>query len=162
LRKSPFVGYPHQLLNEISRPWVGAAVTGIAFGLAHSGRPGANLLGFANTALNGVLLGWIVIRSGSLWLACGYHARWNLTAATLLGMRASGTSAPGSPFRTTLSGPTWLSGGAYGFEASILTGLTEAIVLAVIIRHTSRLPSVAAAQPYFAGSRPPHPAPVAS
>jgi hypothetical protein len=146
-----FRGYPLQLLSELGGPWVGAGITGVAFGLAHSGNPGANLLGFVNTALNGVLLGWIVIKSGSLWLACGYHAGWNLAASTLLGMRDSGMVTPGSLFSTFLTGPTWLSGGAYGFEASILTGLTETLLLSLVLAYSSHLPSVPVARPYFAG-----------
>jgi len=64
-------------------------------------------------------LGWVVLRSGSLWLVCGYHAGWNLAASILLGMRDSGLSAPGSLFTTILSGPTWLSGGAGRVDAAI-------------------------------------------
>jgi hypothetical protein len=146
-----FRGYPLQLLSELGGPWLGACLTGVTFGLAHSGNPGANLLGFLNTALNGVLLAWIVIKSGSLWLACGYHAGWNLAASTLIGMRDSGLIAPGSLFGTTLNGPTWLSGGAYGFEASILTGLSETLLLSLVLAFASHLPSVPVAQPYFAG-----------
>lgn len=149
-----FRGYPLQLLCEISGPWLAAIVTGLLFGLAHSGNPGANWLGFLNTALNGVLLAWVVMRSGSLWLGCAYHAGWNLTASTLLGMRDSGTSAPGSPFLTTLSGPEWLSGGSYGFEASLVTGLVEMAVLTVLVLNVRRLPAGEAALPYYT-PRPP-------
>ena len=146
-----FRGYPLQLLSEIGGPWLAAAMTGLLFGLAHSGNPGANPLGLVNTALNGALLGMIVIRTGSLWLACGYHAGWNLAASTLLGMRDSGTIASGSIFSTTLSGPRWLSGGEYGFEASVLTGVIETLVLVAILANASRLPAVLEAQPYFSG-----------
>jgi uncharacterized protein len=144
-------GYPLQLLNEVGGVWFGTTLAGIAFGLTHSGNPGANPLGLGNTALNGVLLGWVVLRSGSLWLACGYHAGWNLAASMMLGMRDSGLSAPGSLFTTALAGPTWLSGGTYGFEASVLTGLTEALLLVSVIALGPRLPGVPAARPYFAG-----------
>jgi hypothetical protein len=149
-----FRGYPLQLLSEIGGPWLATSLTGLLFGLAHSGNPGASPLGFANTVLNGVLLAWVVIQSGSLWLACGYHAGWNLAATNLLGLRDSGVIAPGSLLTTALTGPAWLSGSAYGFEASVLTGLTEAITLTTVLALTARLPSVPIAQPYFAGQRP--------
>jgi CAAX protease family protein len=144
-------GYPLQLLDEIGGVWFGTTLAGIAFGLTHAGNPGANPLGLGNTALNGVLLGWVVLRSGSLWLACGYHTGWNLAASIVLGMRDSGISAPGSLFTTTLAGPTWLSGGAYGFEASVVAGVTEAVLLLALIALGSRLPGVPVARPYFAG-----------
>lgn len=145
-------GYPLQLLNEASGPWVGTALAGIGFGLVHSRNPGAEPVGLALTALNGLLLGWVVLRTGSLWLACGYHAGWNVAASELLGMRDSGVTAPGSLFTTTLSGPGWLAGGAYGFESSALTGLAETALLGALIVYASRLPGVAVARPYFVGS----------
>ena len=145
-------GYALQLLNEIGGMRFGLAVSGILFGLTHAGNPGANPLGLANTALNGALLGWIVCRTGSLWLACGYHAGWNLMAANFLGLRDSGMVNPGSLLLTTLSGPDWLSGGAYGFEGSVITGVLEAVVLSTMIVLSSRLPQVAEARPYFSGS----------
>lgn len=67
-------GYVLQLLAESSGRWIAALLTGLVFGLAHAENPGANLLGLANTAANGVLLAWLVMRTGSLWIACGYHA----------------------------------------------------------------------------------------
>ena len=147
-----FRGYALQLLNELGGPWLGAAVTGVLFGLAHSGNPGANLAGFTYTAVNGALLAGLVIRTGSLWLACGYHAGWNLAALTLLGLRDSGVTAPGSFLNTTLSGPDWLSGGAYGFEASVITGVAEAILLGILLLSTTHLPQVESARRYFGGT----------
>lgn len=147
-------GYPLQLLNEAGGIWFGTALTGIAFGLSHSGNPGANPIGLANTAINGILLGWVVVRTGSLWLACGYHAGWNIAATELLGMRDSGVTGPGSIFTTTLSGPSWISGGAYGFEGSALTGIAETLLLSLLLVFASRLPGVEIARPWFAGTGP--------
>jgi CAAX protease family protein len=145
-------GYPLQLLNQIGGVWFGTILTGAAFGLSHAGNPGANPIGLANTALNGMLLGAVVVRTGSLWLACGYHAGWNLAAAQLLGLRDSGVISPGSCFTTTLTGPSWLSGGNYGFEGSLLTGAAETVLLATMLALAGRLPGVPAARPYFAGT----------
>jgi len=148
-----FRGYPlQQLIAWTGQSW-GALTTGVLFALAHSENPGANLPGFLNTAVNGVLLAWVVIRSGSLWLACGYHAGWNLMAAQGLGLVDSGIQAPGSLSRTQLAGPAWLTGGAYGFEASVLTGVLELIVIGTILWHARRLPLSVPALPYFAPSR---------
>jgi membrane protease YdiL (CAAX protease family) len=114
-------GYPLQLLSEAWGPAWAATATGLAFGLLHAGNPGANPLGLLLTATGGVLLAWLVIRTGSLWLACGYHGGWNLTAAVVLGLRDSGVQHGGSLLRTELSGPAWLTGGDW-LQASLLTG----------------------------------------
>lgn len=99
--------------------------------------------------MNGVLLGWVVCRTGSPWLACGYHAGWNLVASEVLGLRDSGIVSPGSVLHTTLSGPTWLSGGTYGFEGSAVTGILETVLLGAMIALAPRLPRVAEARPHF-------------
>ena len=146
-----FRGYPLQLLAEWRGPRLAALLTGLAFGLAHSGNPGANPAGLAFTAMNGALLAWVVIRTGSLWLATGYHGGWNLMAAIVLGLRDSGAVLEGSLAHTELSGPAWLSGGAFGFEASPVTGAVELVVLLLMVRWSQRFPPNVRAQPYFAG-----------
>jgi len=54
-----------------------------------------------------------------------------------------------------LAGPAWLTGGAYGFEASLLTGLVELLVLGAMLAMAGRLPGNAAARPFFRGGDPP-------
>jgi membrane protease YdiL (CAAX protease family) len=148
-----FRGYPLQLLIVWTGPWPAALATGILFGLAHAGNPGANALGFLNTAINGVLLAWIVMRTGSLWLACGYHTGWNFMASQVLGLVDSGVQAPGSLLATQLTGPDWVGGGGYGFEASAVTGLLEAALLGVLVWQARRLPQVESALLYFRRAR---------
>lgn len=144
-----FRGYPLQLLVAWAGQWPAALVTGVLFGLAHGGNPGANVVGFLNTATNGVLLAWIVMRTGSLWFACGYHAGWNLMASQVLGLVDSGVQSPGSLFATQLNGPDWVAGGGYGFEASVLTGMLEVALLGVLVWQAPRLPRVEVALPHF-------------
>ncbi len=131
-------GYFLQCLGRLTSPPTAAAISGLLFGLLHAGNPGANPLGLAITAVNGWLLGLLVIRSGSLWLASGYHAGWNLTAAIGFGTRDSGVLHRGAFATTTLTGPAWLAGGGYGFEASLLTGLIEILVLGGLLRYAGR------------------------
>lgn len=147
-----FRGYPLQLLAEWRGPGVAALLTGIAFGLLHAGNPGANPAGLAFTAMNGVLLAWVVIRTGSLWLATGYHGGWNLMAAVVLGLRDSGTVHEGSLVHTELSGSAWMTGGGFGFEASPVTALVELLVLGLMLGWADRFPGNAAARSYFEGS----------
>jgi hypothetical protein len=121
------------------------------------GNPGANPAGLILTGLNGVLLAFLVIRTGSLWLACGYHAGWNVTASIFFGMRDSGLVHSGALAVTTLRGPEFLTGGDYGFEASWLTGGVEALVLAVLLVVGPRLvggPESEEAREYYRGRTP--------
>ena len=134
-------GYLLQLISQKSGRMVAALITGGIFGLVHGGNSAANPQGLLFTAIGGVLLAWLVMRQGSLWMAGGYHAGWNATASLVLGLNVSGTIMPGNWIATTLTGPRWISGGSYGFESSIITGLAEPVVLGVLVWIAPLLPS---------------------
>jgi membrane protease YdiL (CAAX protease family) len=125
------------LLRQLSigiNPAAAVVITAALFGLMHSGNPGANWQGLVYTALGGMLMGWMVIRTGSLWLMIGYHFGWNATASGLFGLELSGFEEDGSLFDSSLHGSDWLTGGSYGFEASLPTMIAEVLVLSVALR----------------------------
>lgn len=70
-------------------------------------------------------------------------------AALTLGLRDSGTLHGGALFHTELTGPAWLSGGAYGFEASVLTALIETAILGGMIVGSGRFPGSSEARRHY-------------
>ena len=134
-------GYLMQVISQKGGRMVAALITGIIFGLVHAGNPGANPQGLIFTAVYGVLLAWVAMRNGSLWMTGSYHAGWNATAALVLGLNVSGTVMRGSWITTTLTGSRWISGGSYGFESSVVTGLLEPVVLYALLWIATKLPS---------------------
>ncbi len=125
------------LLRQLSiglNPAAAVVITGLLFGLLHSGNPGANWQGLVYTAIGGMLMGWLMVRSGSLWLLIGYHFGWNATAYQLFGLELSGLDADASFLIATLDGADWLTGGSYGFEASLPAVIAEVAVLLAVIR----------------------------
>lgn len=120
------------LLRQLSigiNPLAAAVLTGILFGLMHAGNPGANWQGLLYTAFGGTLMGWLMVRSGSLWLLIGYHFGWNAAAYNLFGLELSGFGSDVSLFAVTLGGSEWFTGGSYGFEASLPAVIFEVLVL---------------------------------
>jgi hypothetical protein len=74
-----------------------------------------------NIGLAGAFLGALYIRTGSLWLASGAHLGWNWVHGFLLDLPVSGLDVAEQPFLVSrVSGPTLLSGGAFGPEGSLL------------------------------------------
>ncbi len=62
-------------------------------------------------------------RTGTLWIAVGYHAAWDWGQTYLYGVADSGHAAPpGHLLAATVpaTAPGWLSGGAVGPEGSVL------------------------------------------
>ncbi len=131
-----FRGVVFRLLEETVGTWLSTAVSGLVFGLVHLGNPEASLQGALAIALEaGVLFAVVYALTRSLWLVMGLHLAWNMVQGPVLGIVVSGSAAQGSGYvRSTLEGPTWLAGGAFGMEASlvtvaILTGFTTWLVL---------------------------------
>jgi uncharacterized protein len=104
--------------------WLGSALalalTAALFGLLHLPNPAATLLSSAAIALEaGVLLGAAYMVTRRLWLAIGIHVAWNFTQSGIFGVATSGVDIPGW-LQGRLQGPTMLTGGAFGPEASVV------------------------------------------
>jgi hypothetical protein len=143
-------GCVFQLLIEGGGRWVGALGSAVPWALLHADNPGANAAGILYLALSGILMAWAVIRTGSLWFTIAYHIAWNVTAAHLFGLTTSGFDLGASLLRTTLTGPAWLTGGAFGFEASFITETLDLLGLSSALLLVTRLPRIEESGPYLA------------
>ncbi|HEV2817997.1 MAG TPA: type II CAAX endopeptidase family protein [Allosphingosinicella sp.] len=134
-----FRGILFRYIERTAGSWAALALTSALFGGAHLANPNASLIAAAAIALEaGLLLGAVYMLTRRLWAAIGLHAAWNFTQGWLYGLPVSGTSVGDGLVRGTLAGPDWLTGGAFGLEASlpgvvVATGAGVAI-LAVAVR----------------------------
>lgn len=99
------------------------AVSAVLFGAAHAFNPGASLSSTLAIAVEaGLTFAGFYLLTGRIWLSVGAHAGWNFVQGGVFGARVSGMPSKGSLFVTTpkAGAPSWLSGGAFGPEASLL------------------------------------------
>jgi uncharacterized protein len=73
--------------------------------------------------------------SRRLWLPMGMHFAWNYLLSAVFSVPVSGREAKGW-VHGSMSGPEWLSGGAYGVEASATALLVWALAAALLLRRT--------------------------
>lgn len=125
-----FRGYPFQRLVESVGAYRATTAFAVLFGIAHLANPSPTVLSTLNTSLVGVLLALCYLKTGGLWLPIGLHFAWNYALGFLYSLPVSGIRLERIFWRTEVSGPVWLSGGAYGPEGSILC---SAIVLLAIL-----------------------------
>ena len=71
--------------------------------------------------------------SRRLWLPMGMHFAWNYLFSAVFSVPVSGHEAKGW-LHGSMSGPEWLSGGAYGVEASATALLVWALAAALLLR----------------------------
>lgn len=113
--------------------WPAQIVVGLFFVLTHLNNPGmegaTRVWAGVNIFAASILFGLAFVRTRSLALPIGLHFMANVTQGLILGFGVSGTSEPGLLRPMLAPRLDWLTGGAFGLEAS-LPGLI-AVLLAV-------------------------------
>lgn len=112
-------GYQLQNLADGTSIPIGVALSSCVFGLLHAANPNASLLSTTGIVLAGLFLAYGWVRTKQLWLPIGFHFGWNFFQGTIFGFPVSGTSGF-HLLQLEDTSTTWLSGGAFGPEASIL------------------------------------------
>lgn len=115
-----FRGYSQFTLARGIGFWPTALLTSCAFAAAHRFNPGETLTGLAGVFAIGLFFCLTLRRTGSLWFAVGFHAAWDWGETFFYSVPDSGWLAPGHLLSSKLHGPTWLTGGSAGPEASVL------------------------------------------
>jgi len=113
-------GLLFRCVESVAGRWVSLLATSCLFGLLHLGNANASVMGAMGTGAMGLLLGTGYLATRRLWLPMALHAGWNFALAGLAGSHNSGTTQDGL-FVTAIDGSRWLTGGAFGLEASLET-----------------------------------------
>lgn len=132
-----FRGYLQYTLTTGMGFWPAAVLMSLVFAAAHTGNPGESKVGVASVFLFGMLFCLFLRRRGDLWWAVGFHAGWDWGQTFFYGVPDSGLQPYHNLFNSAFSGPTWLTGGTVGPEASIFTPialLVVAIFFALVYR----------------------------
>lgn len=127
-----FRGVIYRIVENTFGTVVALAVSSLLFGFAHAANPAATVFSSTAIALEaGLLLGLAYSATRSLWFPIGIHFAWNFTQTGIFGAPLSGFKLDGL-LQVPLSGPEWLTGGAFGPEASVIT-LTLCLVVAAAL-----------------------------
>ena len=114
-----FRGVLMRLLNARFGSLPALIVSALIFGGVHKMNPDATWASALAVAIEaGLLLGLAFLASGTLWLPIGIHFAWNFVQAGIFSLNVSGMHMPDGLLSTTVSGPLWATGGAFGVEQS--------------------------------------------
>jgi len=130
-------GYSLFTLSEVTGFWIAAIITTAWFTDGHAGTRGENPIGLASVALFGLIACLTLRRTGTLWIAIGFHAAWDWGETYFYGVADSGHSAESGHLLSAIvpsTAPAWLSGGAAGPEGSVLCPLLFVIVGLICFR----------------------------
>jgi hypothetical protein len=129
-----FRGYLQYTLTTGMGFWPAAIVLSLLFGLAHAANPGESKVGLLSVVCFALLFCFILRRTGNLWWVVGFHAGWDWGQTFFYGVTDSGLAPYHNFMNSSFSGPTWLTGGSVGPEASIFTPIVLLIVGVVFSR----------------------------
>lgn len=113
-------GYPQFTLTTGIGFWPSAVLTSLVFGSLHLRNLGEDWIGALSAGSFGFLFCLILRRTGSLWMAIGFHMAWDWAETFFYGVPDSGFVAPGHMLNPTFHGSKWLTGGSVGPEGSVL------------------------------------------
>lgn len=110
------------------------AISSSIFGLMHLGNSHVTLLSVLSIILSGILMALYMLKTDNIWGVAGLHAAWNFTQGNLIGVAVSGQDAGASilRFETKEGVASWLSGGDFGIEGSLLTCLVLLVAIVLL------------------------------
>jgi uncharacterized protein len=131
-------GIVFRILEQWLGSWIALACSAALFGLLHLLNPGATLLNAGAIMLEaGVMLAAAYMLTRRLWLCIGIHFAWNFTQGGIFSAAVSGGVTTGL-LQARFVGPQWLTGGAFGAEASVVAvvvcGAAGVLLLLAAIR----------------------------
>lgn len=130
-----------RLLMRAAGLWPALALSALLFGAMHLANPNATPVAALAIAVEaGLMLAAFYLVTGRIWMAVGVHAAWNFVQGPVFGARVSGGTDTGSLFVSApvRGSPDWLSGGAFGPEASLPAVIVGAVIFAVVLHAALR------------------------
>ncbi len=132
-----FRGWLMQLVASRHGLIAAIAINSVIFALLHGGniKPSIELaFALVNLVLFAVMISLYAIKEGSLWGVCAWHSAWNTLLGVGFGLDVSGGKIAVQSLVVDLApaqgAPWWLTGGAFGPEASVATSV---VLLAGVI-----------------------------
>lgn len=127
-------GIIFRIAEEGIGTWWSVVLSAFIFGFMHIWNPNATVFSSISIALTaGVILALLYVMTRQLWIPIGMHIGWNFTLGGIYGAPVSG-GVPDGILAAAFSGPEWLTGGAFGPEASVISVIVFILFGVFLIR----------------------------
>ena len=118
-----FRGFLFIQLIEATGPVFATLFLSFLYATYFAFRPDATALSTLDTFLFAVLFCTAYLRTRALWIGWGIHFAWSAVAALIFGLPISLDFGFNNLISTSVTGPDWFTGGAYGPEAAFFTAI---------------------------------------
>ncbi|MDR0843772.1 MAG: CPBP family intramembrane metalloprotease [Tannerella sp.] len=128
-------GYLLRRFMTVYPKYIALGITALLFMSLHLANPNLSTVGMINLFLAGLLLGIYYVYRQNLWFPIGLHFTWN-TFQAIFGYNVSGQNLGNVLVQRPIEGMDWLTGGAFGFEGSVLCSVIGVVcVIAVYLQY---------------------------
>lgn len=126
-----FRGYCLLVFRQMGHLWLAVLLSSIFFTLFHAINPNLQPVGLLNIFLAALLFSFMTVKTGSLWMAIGFHITWNYFQGSFFGFPVSGIEL-NSLYHIQVRYYNLLTGGLFGLEGGLLaTGTVLASFIVV-------------------------------
>jgi CAAX protease family protein len=126
-----FRGYILNNLLDSFNHLVALFCSAVIFAMLHAGNPDAGIVAVINVFLAGLVLGIGYTITRNLWFPFVFHLAWNFFQGPVLGFPVSGLTMQ-SVISLTVSGDQLMTGGRFGFEASLIETVLYMLALTAL------------------------------
>lgn len=130
-------GYFLNNMMQSTNKYLALIFTSAIFSVAHGLNPNFGWISLLNIFLAGLLLGIYYVHKQNLWFPIGLHLSWNFFQGPVFGSPVSGVKLD-SVFITEYGGSDYLTGGEFGFEASLAASIVT--LGAILLLHFNYRP----------------------
>jgi len=113
-------------------------ISSLLFFMVHLGNPNASFLGMINLIIGGLLMGLLFLKYKNIWAPTGFHASWNFVQSAFLGFPVSGLEIH-SLVDLEETGNDYITGGAFGYEGSLVSIIILLLCIAYLLKSDKRL-----------------------
>lgn len=140
-----FRGALFRIVEEWLGSWISLVVSSFVFGFVHLMNPAGTVTGALFISIEaGLLLAAAYMLTRRLWLSIGFHVSWNYTQSAIFSGIVSGNEGAQGLLKSTIAGPTLLTGGSFGLESSlvafVLCTVTGVALLIMAVRRGHVVP----------------------
>ena len=128
-----FRGYLLGVIRLNGEDWGAVLISAGIFAAMHLLNPGLTALGCLRLLISGVVLGLMVWRCKSLWMAIGFHTAWNYVQTFVFGLPVAGMVSERAIFRVSAVHSSLFYDSAVGVEGCLPAFLAELVLCFAIL-----------------------------
>lgn len=111
----------------------GILVSAVFFTALHLANDGISFLPLLDLLLFGVFAALYRMKTGNIWGISGFHAAWNCFQGNIFAFPVSGSSMGQAFIKVTPVGHSWISGGSFGVEGSLVSVVVQSVLILWLI-----------------------------